>query len=117
MKNRIAKSLTCAMLALSLVSATVPGWAQRMYSDLSMEDKGANMLLDVAIVRPLELATSIVGIGIWVIALPFTIPSDIIGRSDSTRQSGVQFVGNPLEYTFARPLGEWHFCGADMHPC
>ena len=75
------------------------------------EDRSDAVLLDAVVVRPLTLASGIVGIGLWVVTLPFSLPGG------SVEVAGKEFVGRPLEYTFTRPLGEWRFCGADRHPC
>ncbi|MCB1760689.1 MAG: hypothetical protein KDI68_13015 [Gammaproteobacteria bacterium] len=58
------------------------------------------MLADVALVRPLTLGASALGLIAWVASLPFSIPA---GNAD---ESGRAWVGEPLEYTFMRPLGE-----------
>jgi hypothetical protein len=110
----ISRSITRGMLAVSLSLAITPVWAQSgMYpgGNPYAEDKGADMLLDVVVVRPLELATGIVGAALWIVTLPFSLPAGNPGAA------GQQFFVNPMEYTFARPIGEWHVCGGDKHPC
>lgn len=74
-------------------------------------DRGSDMVLDLVITRPFGLAASVVGAALFVVALPFTIPSG------SVQESANQLVKRPLEYTFDRPLGEFERCGADRHPC
>ena len=74
-------------------------------------DRGADMAIDLVVVRPLGLAATVVGAVGWVVALPFTLPT---GQAGETAQ---QFVGRPFEYTFNRPLGDMEHCGADRHPC
>ena len=113
MKNRIAKSVTCAMLALSLATGPVALWADDYRGELgvSSNDRSDAMLLDTLVVRPLMLATTIVGIGLWVVSLPFSIPG---GNANDV---GKQYIYNPGEQTFGRPLGVWHECGLDKHPC
>jgi len=54
---------------------------------------------DALIGRPLGLATTIVGTGVFVLTLPFTVPS----RSVDTAAWGL--VGRPGGWTFVRPLG------------
>ena len=74
-------------------------------------DKGADMAIDLVVVRPLGLAATVVGAVGWVVALPFTLPTGQAG------ETGRQFVGRPFEYTFNRPLGDMDHCGRDAHPC
>ncbi len=58
------------------------------------------MLADVAIVRPLTLGVSAIGLVAWVVSLPFSIPGGNMEESAET------WVSAPLKYTFMRPLGE-----------
>ncbi|WP_235026897.1 hypothetical protein [Cognatazoarcus halotolerans] len=74
-------------------------------------DRGADMAIDLVVVRPLGLAATVVGAVGWVVALPFTLPT---GQAGETAH---QFVGRPFEYTFNRPLGDMDHCGRDAHPC
>lgn len=64
-------------------------------------DKTTDMVVDVLVVRPLGLATTVVGAVLTVVALPFTIPSG------SVKESAEMMIVNPAEYTFKRPLGEF----------
>jgi hypothetical protein len=66
------------------------------------------MLADVALVRPLTLGASALGLVAWVASLPFSIPA---GNAD---ESGNAWVSEPLKYTFMRPLGEMEQ-GAQPH--
>jgi hypothetical protein len=111
MKNRIGKSV--AALGLGLALASGAAFAERMENGLlaDNQDKGAEMLLDLAVVRPLELVGYVAGFGAWVVSLPFTIPSESVAPAAN------ELVGKPFEYTFMRPLGNWHQCGSDRHPC
>lgn len=61
---------------------------------------GGEMVTDAFAVRPLTLTYSAIGLAAWVLSLPFTIPSGSAG------DAGEAWVLGPLEYTFARPLGE-----------
>jgi hypothetical protein len=58
------------------------------------------MAVDAAVVRPMTLATSAVGLAGWVLTLPFTFPTETMG------DVGQAWVLDPLKYTVARPLGE-----------
>ncbi len=115
MKNRIAKSVTCGLLALTLAAGPAALWAQDYRGELgagvSNRDQSDSMLLDTLVVRPLMLATTIVGIGLWAVSLPFSIPGG------NYNEVGKEFIYKPGEYTFGRPIGNWHECGLDKHPC
>jgi len=113
MTTRILKSITCFAVATTLTLGPVASRAQdnRTDIDAAFNDKGAEMLLDTVVVRPLSLATTIVGIGLWVVSLPFSIPGG------NMNEVGKEFIYKPGEYTFGRALGEWDECGLDKHPC
>jgi hypothetical protein len=110
MTPRIKKTLVCCMTALTLSAGPVAGLAQD-YRGGIVNENGSDMLLDALVVRPVMLATTIVGGGLFVVSLPFTVPSN------SVEAAGYEFFYRPGEYTFARPLGNWHQCGKDRHPC
>jgi hypothetical protein len=54
---------------------------------------------DAIIGRPLGLATTIAGAGVFLVTLPFS------GISGSTQEAGWGLVGRPAGWTFVRPLG------------
>jgi hypothetical protein len=57
------------------------------------------MAADALIGRPLGLATTIAGTGVFIATLPFSIPSQ------SVEDSAWGLVGRPGAWTFVRPLG------------
>lgn len=58
-----------------------------------------DMMGDLVLQRPFGLANTLVGIGTWIVALPFTIFSGSVGNS------GQKLVVEPAAHTFTRPLG------------
>ncbi len=61
---------------------------------------GADMVVDLLVTRPLGLLAVIAGSAAFVVALPFTLPSD------SVDAAAEELVKKPYRYTFKRPLGE-----------
>jgi hypothetical protein len=55
--------------------------------------------VDAIIGRPLGLATTIAGTGVFLVTLPFSLPSE------STAEAAWGMVGRPGAWTFVRPLG------------
>lgn len=92
------RKLTAAALAV-LLAASLPVLADD--PNTVSGDKTTDMVVDVLVVRPLGLATTVVGAVLTVVALPFTIPSG------SVKESAEMMIVNPAEYTFKRPLGEF----------
>jgi hypothetical protein len=55
--------------------------------------------VDAIIGRPLGLATTIAGAGVFLVTLPFSL------TSESTGEAAWGLVGRPAGWTFVRPLG------------
>lgn len=68
-------------------------------------DKGADMVLDLLILRPLGLLATGIGSVAFVVSLPFTLPSASAGAA------ACELVTRPLAYTFSRPLGDLEDAG------
>jgi hypothetical protein len=103
------KKLKSCLIALMFAVAPLSASAEN--SNTVTGDKATDMVVDLVVVRPLGLAATVVGTVLTVVALPFTIPSGSVGSSAR------ELIVKPAEYTFNRPLGEFHRCGADRHPC
>ncbi len=91
MKKILALTLS-ALLFFAAVKPAVAG-----------EHKGpseAAIIMDVLIVRPLGLVSIVFGAGVFIIALPFSIPTKTVGLT------GEKLVKEPVIFTFKRPVGE-----------
>lgn len=84
-------------LAIAPFSAQADGQGER---EPGTGDKGTDMVLDLLILRPLGLLTAGVGSALFVVSLPFTLPSGSAG------DAACELVAKPLAYTFTRPLGD-----------
>ncbi|MCP3668842.1 MAG: hypothetical protein GY814_00075 [Gammaproteobacteria bacterium] len=98
---RLAVAVVAATIAMS--SLTITGCSSRdtgkNYSNGEAPETG-EMVADAAVVRPMTLWASAIGAVGWVVTLPFTLPSGSAG------DVGKAWVGDPLKYTFCRPIGE-----------
>jgi|SRR6478735_484344 len=104
-------SIRRTVLAISWVaSMTGSGLAMAQETYPGDADSGA-MAADLIFVRPVALVSSVVGAAIFVVTLPFTLPTQ------SAEEAGRVLVSSPLEYTFNRPLGDFDHCGAERHAC
>lgn len=59
------------------------------------------MALDVLIMRPLMVAATAIGTGLFLVSLPFTVPGGDVGAAAQ------RLVVDPARYTFVRPLGDF----------
>lgn len=95
----MSRRLAAGVLALALAAMPVSAAAQQNGSVSG--DKATDMVVDVVVVRPLGLVTTVIGTVLTVVALPFTIPSG------SVEASARELIVRPAEYTFKRPLGDF----------
>ena len=84
------------LLTLILVCATfsLEGWAQ---SRTSTTEDELN-LLDLFIARPAGVGAGIVGTGIFIVTLPFTIPTKSVNKASK------MFISDPFHFSFSRPF-------------
>ncbi len=98
---RLAAAVVAATIAMGSLGVT--GCTARdtgkNYSSGEAPETG-EMVADAAVVRPMTLWASAIGAVGWVVTLPFTLPSGSAG------DVGKAWVGDPLKYTFCRPIGE-----------
>lgn len=60
----------------------------------------ARLIVDVLIARPIGFASTILGTGVFVAWLPYTLPTLSVG------ESAKGLIVDPFKFTFMRPLGE-----------
>ena len=56
---------------------------------------------DLVFARPLGIVATVIGSAVFFVSLPFTIPSG------SVQHTGDVMVGEPFNFTFKRPLGDF----------
>ncbi len=85
------------LLALALVMGCLDstGWAQENWAEESPVGQGWSAL-DLILARPLGVAAGIAGTAIFVITLPFTIPSG------GVKEAADMFIVKPFTFSFAR---------------
>ena len=86
------KKLSAILLTFLLVSTTVcvEGWAQSRTPDDELP------LADLFVARPLGVAAGIVGTGLFIISLPFTIPTKSVDKAAKT------LITDPFHFSFSR---------------
>ena len=68
-------------------------------SEFQNEPTGSQIAIDIVLLRPLGLTATVLGSGIFIIGLPFTIPTSTVGLSAQ------KLIVEPFRFTFARPIG------------
>jgi len=71
-------------------------------SDSFSDDKPSaeEMLVDVFLVRPIGIITSVMGTGFFIVSLPFSF------LGGNTVDVFNELVAGPITFTFKRPVGE-----------
>jgi hypothetical protein len=98
-KMRSGMTLIMAMLLLgatSLVHAVDGSYTTRRGDDVSAEA----MIADGLILRPAGVLATIVGSALFVVTLPFSVPTRSVDKAAQ------KLVVDPARYTFVRPLGQ-----------
>ena len=102
MSQPTIKSLLATILVLVLLVTTSLAVTKTSYTtDDKAEDVSAEaIMVDTLLLRPLGFAATVVGTAMFVVSLPFSIPTK---RVDKAAQ---KLVVEPAKYTFTRPLGQ-----------
>ena len=88
------KRLTVTILiAISIVMISVPAFGN---------DQAFDATVDILVVRPVSLVATVVGTAVFIVSLPFSIPSQSVGPTART------LVVEPFNFTFTRPIGEFN---------
>jgi hypothetical protein len=102
---------TLLVSLLTLVLSAGPVLAYDDQDQGNREPTGAEMFADTVMGRPLGLAAMVVGVVVFVVSLPFTLPS---GSADSANK---MLVKAPTVFTFKRPLGRFVSCEEQPEMC
>lgn len=84
------KIVITILIIITLVVTSAPAFAQ--------VDRGAEITVDMLFVRPVSLVATVFGTAVFIVTLPFSIPSGSVKTMAQT------FVVDPFNYTFTRPL-------------
>lgn len=106
----MARSCLIAVLIVCLITPVTFVAAEGRYESTTQMSVGAReardeitgeeMIADAVFLRPLGLASMVLGTAAFVATLIFTVPTQQVG------EAGRQLVVIPAKYTFARPLGQ-----------
>lgn len=94
-------SLRRRFLAAVLVLATTTPMAQTtVEEEIHGTPSAGAMALDLVVVRPVSLAATVLGTGLYIVSLPFAaLSGDVVSPAQ-------RLIVEPAKYTFTRPLGE-----------
>lgn len=96
------------LLALSLIAD--PAKADPS-PDHRPERETINVIVDLIILRPITLAATLAGTGLFVGFAPFTAMASIAPPHDAFARAANALIATPACHTFNRPLGHHVFYG------
>ena len=91
--------LAAGLLGFCAAAAADNAGSVSYNSSVDNAPSAIGMAADVIVARPLGLAATILGTGVFIVALPFSLISGNV--SDPARR----LIVEPAEFTFTRPLG------------
>jgi len=103
------------MIAKRLIAATVllccTGQALALDPEADRVPSATEIFVDAALIRPLGLLTMVTGAAVWVVSLPFTLPSASVGKATDA------LLTKPFKHTFKRPVGQFATCDDRLDTC
>ena len=91
---------TAVMIMLAVFLAVSTASHAMEYKQEPAGPSGEAMAFDIVLARPIGLVTLVAGTAIFIVGLPFTIPTG------SVKSSAKKLIADPFEFTFMRPVGE-----------
>ncbi len=99
--HKLVKHSIVLLIALSVVIVPLSSQVLAQAEVDTKEPSAGSMTYDLIVMRPLGAAATILGAGVWVLALPFT------AIDNSVPKASQKLVKDPFHFTFNRPLGTW----------
>ncbi len=96
---RVAVLTAAALLMLACSAQAQTNQNTALYGHSNAPSAGA-MAFDLILVRPVSLAATILGTGLFILDLPLSV-----FQKDAPAQPFHRLVVDPARYTFTRPLG------------
>ncbi len=95
MKRLKRAFLISVVISLVIVNLYTAGWTEEKWNKDDPTTDELN-IIDLLIARPIGIAAGIIGTGVFILSLPFTIPT---GSVDDAAQ---MFVVKPFNFSFVR---------------
>jgi len=104
MKGTRKVFILALVFSLALGFFVSEGWTEdRWYKDKDATVSDLYAFADLAVARPLSVAAGVVGAGIFVVTLPFTIPTK------STDAAAKIFIVRPFKFSFVREFPDENY--------
>jgi len=97
----IAKKTFVMLLVVAFVTTAFASSSFAQATIGEDEISTESMIVDAVLIRPLGICATIVGAGLFIISIPFSL----LGKN--VKEAGQNLVVAPAKFTFQRPLGDF----------
>lgn len=103
--------LTPKRLIIAAVLLCCTGQAVALDPEADRVPSASEVFIDAALIRPLGVVTLVSGAAVWLVSLPFTLPSGSVGKATDA------LLTKPYKHTFKRPVGQFATCEERPDTC
>ena len=98
-RSRIQSGIALLIVVLFLCATSLVHAAENPYMARTEDVSAEEIIVDGLLLRPGGLVATVVGTAVFVVTLPFSIPTKSVDKAAQ------KLIVDPARYTFVRPLG------------
>ena len=99
-RSRMQSGVALLVAVLFLCATSLVHAAEDSYMARTEDVSAEAMIADGLLLRPAGIAATVLGTAVFVVTLPFSIPTRSVGKAAQ------KLIVDPARYTFVRPLGQ-----------
>ena len=99
-RSRMQSGVAFLMAVLFLCATSLVHAAEDSYPSRTEDVSAETIIADGLLLRPGGLVATVVGTAVFVVTLPFSIPTKSVDKAAQ------KLIVDPAKYTFVRPLGQ-----------
>ncbi len=99
-RSRMQSGVVLLVAVLFLCATSLVHAAEDSYMARTEDVSAEAMIADGLLLRPAGIAATVLGTAVFVVTLPFSIPTRSVGKAAQ------KLIVDPARYTFVRPLGQ-----------
>ncbi len=99
-RSRMQSGVALLVAVLFLCATSLVHAAEDSYMARTEDVSAEAMIADGLLLRPAGIAATVLGTVVFVVTLPFSIPTRSVGKAAQ------KLIVDPARYTFVRPLGQ-----------
>jgi hypothetical protein len=99
-RSRMQSGVALLMAVLLVCATSLVHAAEDSYMARTEDVSAETIIVDGLLLRPGGLVATVVGTAVFVVTLPFSIPTKSVDKAAQ------KLIVDPAKYTFVRPLGQ-----------